>query len=386
MLGQKNFSAQIDSPATLDVSGLDTLADRIDFYCDQYEAAFRREEHPQISAYLEHCTAADRGDLLVELILVDWELRNSIGGEPTWEEYRQRFGDFAGEIERARFKQQNVAHGDSQKSAQAQRRIAQFELLELLGTGAAGEVWKARDPRLQRTVAVKIPRRLSLSDEELDRFLREARSAGQLDHSGIVTVFETGRDGPTPYIISSYVAGTSLKQRLQSARFNPAEAARLCVEIAEALEHAHGRGVIHRDLKPSNILIDEEGHPHIADFGLAKWTQDAGDLTLDGQLLGTPAYMSPEQARGESSRSGAATDIYALGTMLYEMLAGQPPFRGTRDTLIFQIIHKEPAAPSTFKRNLPRDLETICLKAIAKDPARRYRTAREMAVDLERFS
>jgi len=191
-----------------------------------------------------------------------------------------------------------------------ERSIGQFELIEQLGVGKFGTVWKAHDTTLDRTVALKIPRKDQLDEAETEQFFREARAAAQLRHPHIVNVHEVGRDGDTIFIASEYVQGADLKEWLSGQRLTPRESAQLCVKVAQALDHAHEAGVIHRDLKPGNIMIDLEGEPHLMDFGLAKRESGEITMTVDGQILGTPAYMSPEQARGESRRQ--ATGIGRL--------------------------------------------------------------------------
>lgn len=267
------------------------------------------------------------------------------------------------------------------------RRLGKFELLEELGRGSFGQVFRARDTELGRTVAVKLLRAGRLAGrEELDRFIREARSAAQLKHPGLVAVYETGQteDGVF-FLVEELIPGETLSARLASAQFSFRQTAEMVAAAADALDYAHRHGVIHRDVKPSNILLDGDGRPHLMDFGLAKRDLDETPVTLDGQFLGTPAYVSPEQARGESHDVDGRTDVYSLGVILYELLTGERPFRGNRQMLLLQVLYDEPRPPRQLNDKIPRDLETICVKSMAKTPARRYATAGELADDLRRF-
>jgi len=266
-------------------------------------------------------------------------------------------------------------------------RLDRFEIQAELGVGSFGYVFRAWDPRLERNVALKVQRAGSfVSTEEVQRFLREARSAAPLKHPAIVSLYETGHtEEGVGYLVCEFIDGETLETRLARGPLAPAEATELAAELADALDYAHEHGVIHRDIKPSNIILDRRGHPHLMDFGLAKQDRGEASVTSDGRLLGTPAYMSPEQARGTPSDVDARSDIYSLGVVLYEMLTGRRPFGGDRRQLLLAVMEEDPRPPRELNRNVPRDLEIICLKAMHKSPSGRYATARALADDLARY-
>jgi eukaryotic-like serine/threonine-protein kinase len=263
------------------------------------------------------------------------------------------------------------------------KRFGRYEILGELGRGAMGVVYKARDPQIDRTVAVKTIA-LRGQDEEAEkefrmRFQNEAQAAGRLHHPGIVAVFDVGEDAETrdPYIVLEYVSGEALNRILARERKLPLDRAlQLTQELAEALDYAHAQGVTHRDIKPGNILVTEDGHPKIADFGIAKL--NLAHLTIPGKLLGTPAYMAPEQLSGTAA--DGRSDLFSLGVILYAMVTGHSPFQGdSATTVCFKVANREPVPPSALDLNLPRQLDAVITRAMAKDPKRRYQRGSELA-------
>ena len=407
----------------------------IDELCDRFELAWRSGNRPAIEDYLSDLDDSLRGVALAELLRVELEFLYNAEAQPDIEDYYRRFPAFRDTVNAVCGRGQDVSSDvkplpssrgsrglhircphcnnhvelvtdspfesitcaacgstfnlavreEHTSIATPLRSISHFELISRLGVGGFGTVWKARDTDLDRVVAVKIPRKGQLDARETEQFFREARAAAQLRHPNIVTVYEVGRDNDTIFIVSDLVRGVTLSDWLTGQPPSSREAAVVCKKVAEALDHAHEKGVIHRDLKPSNIILDLEGEPHLMDFGLAKREAHEVTMTVDGQLLGTPAYMSPEQADGRGHWTDRRTDIYSLGVIMFEMLTGDQPFRGNAQMQVHQRLLHDAPEPRSLNRNIPRDLSTICLKCLERDPNRRFPTARHVVDELKLF-
>jgi serine/threonine protein kinase len=261
-----------------------------------------------------------------------------------------------------------------------------YEIVGELGRGAMGVVYQARQVGLNRPVALKmVLAGRHASERDLARFRSEAEAVARVQHPNIVQVHEIGEHQGIPFFSLEYCPGGNLDRKLSGQPLAPPEATRLVEALARAVQAAHDQAVIHRDLKPSNVLLAADGTPKVSDFGLAKRLNESGQ-TASGAILGTPSYMAPEQALGQNAAVGPAADVYALGAILYECLTGRPPFRAatTMDTLA-QVVRQEPVSLRHLNAGVPRDLETVCLRCLQKEPARRYESARALAEDLERY-
>lgn len=290
--------------------------------------------------------------------------------------------------------------GDGQVLPAAGRRVGDYELLAEIARGGMGVVYRARQISLNRIVALKmILAGQFASETELNRFRAEAEAVARLDHPNIVPIYFVGEDEGRPYFAMKLIEGGTIAQRGQDESISHPGIAKLVAQIARAVHFAHQRGILHRDLKPGNILLDTQGEPHVTDFGLAKQLGSSIELTVSGAILGTPDYMAPEQAAGHAREITTAADVWSLGAIFYELLTGQPPFRAATSLATLRaVIEEEPLSPSelirrsvaksgirNLKFEIDKDLETICLKCLEKDPARRYGSAKALADDLERW-
>jgi serine/threonine-protein kinase len=279
------------------------------------------------------------------------------------------------------------ARPPSGDTAPARPEVPGYEILGELGRGGMGVVYRARQLNLNRVVALKmILAGGHAADAELARFRSEAEAVARLQHPNIVQIHEVGEHAGLSFFSLEYVPGGSLADRLDGTPWPPEPAARLAATLARAMHAAHQAGVVHRDLKPANVLLGKDAEPKVTDFGLAKRLDDAAGPTRTGAIMGTPSYMAPEQAGGKSKEAGPPCDVYALGAILYELLTGRPPFRAPTDLdTVLQVLSTEPVPPRLLNPKVSRDLETVCLKCLEKDPARRYASAGALAGDLEQY-
>jgi serine/threonine protein kinase len=266
-------------------------------------------------------------------------------------------------------------------------RIPGYEVESVLGCGGMGVVFRARHLRLNRIVALKMAiAGAYASPLERGRFQREAEAVAGLRHPNVVQIHDVGDSDGRPYFTMEFVEGGSLAEKLLGTPLPARQAAELLATLAGGVQAAHQSGIVHRDLKPANVLLTADGSPKITDFGLARRLEGEAGLTRAGTAVGTPSYMAPEQARGKTDSVGPAADIYALGAILYELLSGRPPFRAeTAAETVLQVISQDPVPPSRLNAKVPRDLETICLKCLHKEPRLRYDTAAALGEDIDRF-
>jgi serine/threonine protein kinase len=267
-------------------------------------------------------------------------------------------------------------------------RIGRFQIVGRLGAGGFGTVYRAYDPDLERDVALKVPQPGTLGRAgAVERFLREARAAACLQHANIVPVYEVGHDTTNDhlYIASAFVQGRTLDEVIEEGQLTLARRVEIAYDLASALAYAHQQGIVHRDVKPANVIIDETGKAHLMDFGLAYRMHAQSKLTQEGVILGTPAYLAPEQARRQGNAPLQATDQYSMGVILYELLCGRTPFEGPPEIVIFHATHSDPLPPRTFNPEVPPELEAICLRAMAKKAQDRFSTMSDFAAALAKY-
>jgi serine/threonine-protein kinase len=264
--------------------------------------------------------------------------------------------------------------------------LGRLQLRDKLGSGSFATAYHAFDPLLGRDVTLKV---FHQGDEpcprDVEHFVTEAKVLARLSHPQITPIYDAGRDGDYHYIAMAYIHGRTLAEAVADGPLGPTAAARIVSALAETLDHAHGQGIVHRDVKPSNVVLDEHGSPHLIDFGLAHGPDREAALGRAGLIWGTPAYLAPEQARGNGALPEPANDQYSLGVVLYELLCGRPPFTGTRLHVLVSVLHQDPPWPSTLGPDVPPELEVICLKALSKRPEDRYPSCKLLAEDLQRW-
>ena len=382
---------------------------------ERFENAWKHGPTPLIEDWLREVQESERPKLVSEALTLELEYRRRRGEVPSREEYRNRLPGYVQVVEAAFAEDQTIFLSNGQtrdrpaplheqatlaglesvephvatgSDSGRVRYFGDYEIVRELARGGMGVVFLARQTSLNRPVALKMILAGQLADEtDVRRFQTEAEAAANLDHPGIVPIFEVGQHDGQHYFSMGFIDGQSLSQRLADGPLPVREAARLMQRVSEAIEYAHQHGVIHRDLKPANILLDRSDNPRVTDFGLAKQIQDDSGLTGSGQMMGTPCYMPPEQAGGKSRTGiGPHTDIYALGATLYCLITGRPPFQAATvmDTLM-QVLSAEPVAPRQLNASIPPDLETICLKCLEKVASKRYASASDLADDLGRY-
>lgn len=402
-------------------SAADELAEArlIHQLCERFEAGWRSGERPRAEDYLAESPGPPPPKLVEELLALEIELRRDRGERPVAFEYHQRFperreiivGLFADASPSERDPDETPAWPPipsqatlidsspprrvevapppptNQPAPAPGKRFGKYELIAEIARGGMGVVYQARDTVLNRVVALKMILSGSMATaDERERFQREAQLVANLDHPNVVPIHEVGEHDGFPYFSMRLIEGGSLADRLGAYHDDPRAAGRLVAILARAIQFSNEKGFIHCDLKPSNILMDRDDTPRITDFGLARHASEVSGLTVSGAILGTPSYMAPEQASGQRREISPATDVYGLGAILYELLTGRPPFRlPTKMETVLQALYGEPIPPREIRPDLPRELETICLKCLEKAPKDRYPSAAALADDLTRF-
>ena len=378
----------------------------IDSVCASFEESWQTGRRPEVEAALQSVSDDKRSILLLRLLEIELHCRLNLDEHPSVEEYEQRFPDAVDDLKQlfAEMPTVNpgkqglvstisyvpvgkVAHVPPADESPGRHQFGDYELLEEIARGGMGVVYKALQKKANRIVALKmILSGQHASEEELQRFRSEAEAAALLDHPHIVPIFDVGEQNGQPYFSMGYVDGESLQSKLREGPLPSKEAAGIVKTVSQAIASAHDHGVIHRDLKPSNVLIDKSGNPRVTDFGLAKQIESDSNLTATGQVMGTPSYMPPEQASGDLAKIDARSDVYSLGAVLYALLTGRPPFQSANmiETLR-QVTDDAPVEPRMLNPAVDQDLETICLKCLEKDPARRYQQASELSEELSRY-
>ncbi len=347
---------------------------QIDDICNAFEAAYAAGEAPRIEEYMAKADPAIHTKLLPELVQLEIHYQPESSSEKLASRFPQLKPDWLKDLSKEGI--------DSEYPL-----IPGYFITDELGRGGMGVVYLATDLRLLRQVALKmIHPSGQLQSEHRRRLMGEARAAARLHHPNLVQVFDAGEHEGRPYLVFELVEGGTLAEQIRKRTYSFDESARLMEQVCRAAHFAHQRQIVHRDLKPSNILIGSDDLPRISDFGLAKRLDEDTQQTLSGVLVGTPSYMAPEQAVGKADASSAAVDVYALGAILYELLTGQPPFKAASVMETLELLRtKEPDRPRAINSKVPRDLETICLKCLQKEPGRRYISARVLADDLTKF-
>lgn len=372
-----------------------------------FEAQLESGRESSIEMWLNKVADEERSSLFRELLDVEFRFHQLHGRVPRAEEYMVRYPNFAREIEAVlKALELKPASGSNDQTIDSTvddvpavnspvrdlrdwvngEVVGRYQLQKFLGRGAFGEVWKAFDPELNRSVAIKLPRRDVAARFDLtSQFRDEARRAASLNDKGIVPVFDIGHVGSGTFIVSELIDGPTLAERIKAGPISREESVRIIILIARSLHQAHLAGLVHRDMKPSNLLLRSNGTPAITDFGLA--ISESEQLVAEGGIVGTASYMSPEQARGEGRMVDGRSDLYSLGVIFFQLLTGRLPFLfRTSDDLINQIRHREVRPLRSIDNSIPIELERICLRCLEKDIRQRYPTAKDLADDLERWS